>query len=801
MADEPTKAALNSHFSPRGGSLQPDVLIELSSILNLHDLTPQDLFYKWESYSMKMGLEPSASSKMDAKTARDLKRDISDAVEREARQRSGPGKSGAADRRGTGATKTPRNKVAGGDMFGMIDGVTSSVGRSSSAKQHSNGVSKRKSDYETPTRPTATSNKSAKPHRGSSPSNSNSTTALSTALQEQNGTSFSDRPNPGAILQTLNDFIPIPSPRTSVPSSQPRVTLKSNTDMKKFEYKTMGMKLSEASEILDDRIDQFVELVQNFHELEDVDFGNPAVQSQNEIVAVGRIASDTSEARLAQGSVVLETSRRGGGGTRVPLELRDDGPAYEFFPGKIVALRGKNASGEQFRVNEILAVPALPPSSSSIAELQAHNSRLESSIPSTHDDDTMDENHANHKPPEVPSSNPVHPLNILLASGPYTPDENLHYEPLHALIDHATTNPPDCIILIGPFLDIEHPLISSGRFPPSLFTDPHAKTGLNPNTATLTDVFRVLVSTALQRLYAALPSTTVILVPSLRDATAKHAAFPQDRLSKKGLGLPGQCKVVTNPATLSLNEVRLAMSSHDTLFELKQAECVGGGGGGGVGQKAQAAPTHQKPTSDSLTRITRYLLTQQHFYPLFPPTNRANLPRPAASFASSSSSSTAATTTTANGETTERSGATDPNQQHPAISSTDTDIDNDLDVYAPPLTNSNSATGPAPTATGPNLDTPYLSLLEFTGANPDMLVIPSAALPPFVKVVDSVVAVNPGVVTPRRKGGGGGGGTFVRVYVRPKDLAGLEGQVEGEGEEKAVRHDVWERCRVDVVRV
>ncbi|KAF5014287.1 hypothetical protein F66182_14784, partial [Fusarium sp. NRRL 66182] len=41
--------------APNG--LTQDVLTELQSMLRLHGITPQELFYKWESYSMKMGSE------------------------------------------------------------------------------------------------------------------------------------------------------------------------------------------------------------------------------------------------------------------------------------------------------------------------------------------------------------------------------------------------------------------------------------------------------------------------------------------------------------------------------------------------------------------------------------------------------------------------------------------------------------------------------------------------------------------------------------------------------------------------
>jgi DNA polymerase alpha subunit B len=91
--------------------------------------------------------------------------------------------------------------------------------------------------------------------------------------------------------------------------------------MKKLSYKPLAMKSSEASEILDDRIDEFAALVQEHLNLEDSAFGSAASQSTSEIVAVGRIASDSLEGRLNASSLVLETSRRMGGGLRIPLQV------------------------------------------------------------------------------------------------------------------------------------------------------------------------------------------------------------------------------------------------------------------------------------------------------------------------------------------------------------------------------------------------------------------------------------------------------------------------------------------------
>src|SRR5271170_5227232 len=143
------------------------------------------------------------------------------------------------------------------------------------------------------------------------------------------------------------------------PFPEARIRAVANTDIKKFSYKPMAMRLSDSSEILDDRIDDFMSIIQKHHDLEDTAFGNAASQSTNEIIAVGRIASDTPEAKLNAASLVLETSRRMGAGIRVPLKI-DALLAYQFFPGQIVAVRGTNASGAYFTVSEVLETPLLP---------------------------------------------------------------------------------------------------------------------------------------------------------------------------------------------------------------------------------------------------------------------------------------------------------------------------------------------------------------------------------------------------------------------------------------------------------
>lgn len=107
-----TQAELNELFAiPPVNEVPSDVLGELQSILRLHSISPQELFYKWESYSMKMGSE---QTKLDLLTARALKKDLQETLERESR---GKAHIRSVDKRG--AYATPRSTGKGDDVFGM----------------------------------------------------------------------------------------------------------------------------------------------------------------------------------------------------------------------------------------------------------------------------------------------------------------------------------------------------------------------------------------------------------------------------------------------------------------------------------------------------------------------------------------------------------------------------------------------------------------------------------------------------------------------------------------------------------
>jgi DNA polymerase alpha subunit B len=282
-------------------------------------------------------------------------------------------------------------------------------------------------------------------------------------------------------------------------------------------------------------------------------------------------------------------------------------------------------------------MPSLPVAASTPEEFEVHNERLTS------------------------TNGEARPLSLLLGSGPYTTDADLSFAPLHALLTKAEEEKTDVLILTGPFLDLEHPLVASGDFEPYLPSD--AK--IEPDRATINDVFRILVSQPMQRLVQAVPTITIIMVPSVRDVISKHVSWPQDRFPKPALGLPKQVQVVTNPIILSINEMIVGISSQDVLYELRRENVYQAGQGQG--------PFGE----DLLARLSGAVIEQRHFFPVFPPQGRENLPKPAAI-----------------------PGEVEPDER---------------------------------LAVGANLDLGYLKLGEWPNVRPDVLVLPST-LSPFTKV-------------------------------------------------------------------
>ncbi|KAH8120686.1 DNA polymerase alpha, subunit B [Phellopilus nigrolimitatus] len=360
------------------------------------------------------------------------------------------------------------------------------------------------------------------------------------------------------------------SSRSGAKMAAPRVSFKGPTDdKKKRKYRYMYEKISERSEILDERIDEFGELIRDHYNIEEL--GDPCSTSEEEIVAVGRIcndaeASSSSSSKLAEGSIFLESSRMMGSGARVALRfspsLKLRGTAQGagglgLFHGAIVALRGKNGGGELFVVDEILGLPPLTVSSE----------------PASHKAFTM-----------------------VVACGPYSVDADLDYKHFGLLMDKMSESRPSVLLLLGPFIDSSHPIVKTGDL-----------------EQTPTELFKERLIASLRSFLKISLDSLILLEPSIRDILSDHPVYPQCELENPFLADP-RIKMIPNPCRFSINDVIFASTSVDVLLHLRSQEYMQ------RGQEVDPVPPVSPESSgtDPFTNTCRHLLQQRSFYPLFP---------------------------------------------------------------------------------------------------------------------------------------------------------------------------------------
>lgn len=553
--DDPSK---NLELIERFGEQPLEIMGEFHSMLKLYDIDVQELFFKWESYSMKMGPD---DTKLALDTVRAFKKDVQDQLEREVR-----GKTRMQQQ--TPAVQRTIRPQAGADSFALLDGLLpttpgrqSAIKRKNTALETPRAKSSRMLDASSPAGVPVSSPLQVKtPFRPSD-------NALPRPAFESI-TPFSNRVNANETIEVLNPHIPIPLLPLTDASYESRINFLFNMEIKNFSYRPMYQKLTEASEIQDERIDEFSAAIQEHYNIPEESFGDPSIASPTEIVAVGRIVSDSLQGRLNPSSILLESSRMTGAGARTPLKV-DKISSFAFFPGQIVAVKGVNSSGSYFQVHQVMEPPKLPPACTPVNVLRETAERLSAG-----------------------------PVTIFVAAGPYTTDDNLNFEALDELCSKAAAKKPDAVILTGPFIDSEHPLVQIGDF------DLEGVDGKNKGT--IEDLFRERISPKIHRI----KDSMVIIIPSLRDAVSKHLSFPQESLKRKPLDLPLNVRCLPNPSMLSFNEIVISITTNDILFHLSKEEVV-------------RSPTLRNPSA----RFASHLLTQRSFYPLFPPPERSTLPQ------------------------------------------------------------------------------------------------------------------------------------------------------------------------------
>ncbi|KAI6123468.1 DNA polymerase alpha subunit B [Pisolithus croceorrhizus] len=332
-------------------------------------------------------------------------------------------------------------------------------------------------------------------------------------------------------------------------------------------YRYMHEKVLERSEVLDERIDCFAELVQRHYHIDEL--GDPACATEETVTVVGRIVLDAEAAssgvKINESSLVLESSRMMGSGVRVPIRLTSETrlrgsikgtTGVSFFPGAIVALRGRNGGGGFFSVDDVLALPPV-------------------------------------QAPSPPLSDPSTSFSMYIACGPFTADSDLHYKPWSQLFQKLTSAKPAVVLLIGPFVDADHPQVVAGDI------------GKTPS-----EIFERHFQEALRDFLLQSPGSIVLLVPSVRDLISDHIVFPQSEL--RSFGTDPRIHYLPNPCRFSLNGVSFGVTSVDVLFHLRKEEYFK------RLQDVDPSVSDHAQTSDAMVSLARNLLQQRSFYPIFP---------------------------------------------------------------------------------------------------------------------------------------------------------------------------------------
>ncbi|KAM3583242.1 DNA-directed DNA polymerase alpha subunit pol12 [Umbelopsis sp. WA50703] len=371
---------------------------------------------------------------------------------------------------------------------------------------------------------------------------------------------FADRAVRNKVEESLNGHLDKMPNLSDDFGNQPRCEI-SLAQKQTVRYRYMFEKISERAEILDDLIEHFADVIKKHHSIEE--FANPTRANQSNIMAVGRICCEDSAGKLNEQSVMLETSRYTGMGKRVKLQLGEL-PAFSLFPGQIVALEGVNNSGKILSASKLLPMPLPSLAVHDTAELYDYN----------YGEKTKGK-----------------PLDICVAAGPYTLDDDLTYQPLEELLQTIAPEQPDILILLGPFVSTSHPLLVNGEV-----------------DATPVDVFRTQISARLQRFTQRCPRSQVLIVPHADDLVHHYAVFPQPAMYGKELGVPRGVHMLSNPSMIRINEMVVGIGNVDVLFNL------------GLEETARS-----KEASDRMARLTRHVLQQRSFYPLFPPAPGDNL--------------------------------------------------------------------------------------------------------------------------------------------------------------------------------
>lgn len=233
-------------------------------------------------------------------------------------------------------------------------------------------------------------------------------------------TSYADRKNMGKVECTLHGDLEVKEIKEDRKVELEVLGDAESTSMKPYlyMYSTLEERAAELDRLIEDKKKLFAERY-------DLSEWTPiGAQSQEAVVVCGRVCCDAVEGKLNASSIVLEGSMADNG-RRIKVDVKNGSlNEYALFPGQIIAVEGMCTAGHTIIASKIYSDVQAP--------------KLKSR-------------------PDCEQ-----PLSCFVSSGPYSTSSDLGFEPLEDLLAAIREDKPDLAILLGPFVDINHPSI--GKF-------------------------------------------------------------------------------------------------------------------------------------------------------------------------------------------------------------------------------------------------------------------------------------------------------------------------------------------------
>uniref|UniRef100_A0A182IQ09 DNA polymerase alpha subunit B n=1 Tax=Anopheles atroparvus TaxID=41427 RepID=A0A182IQ09_ANOAO len=281
-----------------------------------------------------------------------------------------------------------------------------------------------------------------------------------------------------------------------------------------------------------------------------------------EKVKVCHVDFPSSEPIRVLGRIVVEPSTTSGTGGVAPQRTRDRlsivdfdettlrqtrldlsqvvGPGWSLFPGQTVLLEGINPRATLFSVQRI------------------HHERT-LTLPRT-------------------PFGLERPVTMVVASAPFTDRDDLLYEKLTGLLQYCSADPPDVLLLTGPFADASCQLYADVAEP-------------------FEEYFEKIIATIM----GAVSGQTEVCIVANHDDVVGTFVYPTQPY--KVASFYKNLHLLPDPCVFSVEGLEVGVTTVDIIKHLVEAECTAEGAAGG----------------DKIKRAYNHLFHQASFYPLNPP--------------------------------------------------------------------------------------------------------------------------------------------------------------------------------------